>query len=69
VVDATILGGIAEVAGVWATTIAIYSGGAAAWALRWNRDVSKAAANGLAVGFLIGIPIAIAAAITIIFGE
>jgi hypothetical protein len=50
----------------------IYSGGGAVWALLSNRpgdEIARQAAFGLAVGFIIGIPLMIAAAIALVLGD
>lgn len=60
-----------EVAGVWATTTALFSGAAAAWALFGGAsrdDIARAAALGGAVGFIVGFGLAAAAAIYLYAG-
>lgn len=69
---ATILTAGIEVIGVWVSSMTIYSGAAATWALLSNKpgdEVARQAAFGLAVGFIIGFPLTIAAAIALVLGE
>jgi hypothetical protein len=71
VLYATILTGAVEVLGVWVSSMTIFSGAAATWALLSNKpgdEVARQAAYGLAVGFILGIPLTIAAAIATILG-
>lgn len=69
---ATVLTGGIEVIAVWVSSMTIYSGAAATWALLSSKpgdEVARQAAFGLAVGFIIGIPLMIAAAIALILGN
>jgi hypothetical protein len=68
---ATILTGVVEVLGVWVASMTIHSGAAATWALLSNKsgdEVARQAAFGLAVGFILGIPLTAAAIVAIILG-
>ena len=65
---ASVLTGILEVAGVWLASIGIHSAGASAWVLLTNQpvdEISHQAALGAAVGFIVGIPLTISAALAL----
>ncbi|HEU5142119.1 MAG TPA: hypothetical protein VFU04_03065 [Solirubrobacterales bacterium] len=67
-VPATVAGWYTLLGGVWLTTTGLCSGAAAAWAWWRSEDVSTAAGDGAAIGFIYGIPVTICAAIMLILG-
>lgn len=54
--------------GVWLSAAGLSSGMAAAWALWRDENVSTAAADGAAIGFIYGIPVTACAAIMLLLG-
>ena len=65
------LSGFLQVAGVWGFSVLFFSGVAGAFALAFggpNADIGREAARGGAAGFIIGIPLAIAAGLILALG-